>query len=108
MQKYNAHGFTLDGIRWDSKKEFARWNELKLLEKAGEIKNLRRQVKYELLPAQYEGKKCLHKSVNYYADFVYEERGETVTEDVKGMITDVYKLKKKLMYFIHKIKIKES
>jgi len=60
-----------------------------------------------LIPAQYENGKCVFRAVNYYADFTYWEKGRFVVEDVKGMKTDVYKLKAKLMYYRHHIKIRE-
>lgn len=92
----------------DSKKEAKRKAELQLLEKAGVISDLKCQVTYELLPRQeYKGKFAEHP-VKYIADFVYTENGETVVEDVKGMKTDVYRLKKKLMLWRYGIKVKET
>lgn len=119
--KYHNRKVIIDGIEFDSEKEGKRYNELKVLAKAGEITDLRRQVKYELIPAQHEmgtrirGNKvqtvwrCAEKAVNYYADFVYKDKmtGETVVEDTKGMRTEVYKIKKKLMLWVHGIKIRE-
>lgn len=113
---------TPDGQTFDSKKEKERYDTLRLLEKSGQIWNLQRQVKYILLPsvkeqvpAQLKTKvsykeKTLFKETAYYADFVYMENGEEVVEDVKASDSfqdPVYKLKKKLMYMIHHIKIKE-
>ncbi len=99
---------------YDSKKEYYRGNELKLLQKAGEIFNLKEQVTYELLPAQYEvidgKKKCIERSVKYIADFQYIDKdGNLVVEDVKSAATktDSYIIKRKLMLYIHGIKIKE-
>ena len=105
---------------YDSRKEAKRAGELKLLERAGEISNLREQVKFELVPVQHMIIKttskmgricmkevCVERACNYFADFVYVKDGETVVEDVKGMRTEVYRIKKKLMLFIHSIKIKE-
>lgn len=119
--KYGNEQSTVDGIVFDSRKEANRYRELKLLEKAGEITDLKLQVKYELIPAQHEmgtrirGNKvqtvwrCAEKAVNYYADFEYKDKmtGETVVEDTKGMRTEVYKIKKKLMLWVHGIKIRE-
>ena len=118
--KYNAKKVQYDGITFDSKKEYRRYLELSALEKAGIIKNLERQVKYTLIPAQREPDtigsrggvkkgKLIERECSYYADFVYiiKETGETVVEDVKGMRTPEYKIKRKLMLFIHNIKIKE-
>jgi hypothetical protein len=100
--------------------EYHRYLELLALEMAGEIKDLRRQVKYILIPAQREpdtiGKrggvhkgKLLEKEVAYFADFVYTDNGsgEEIVEDTKGMKTKEYIIKRKLMLYIHHIKIKE-
>ena len=112
--KYGARKTVVDGITFASKKEANRYRELKLLEKAGEICCLRLQVPFELIPAQYEetgevytkgankGKpkrgKCIEKAVTYIADFVYYNSDATVrtVEDVKGMRTPVYIIKRKL------------
>jgi len=98
---------------YDSKKEYYRSNELKLLQRAGEITDLKEQVKYELIPSQYEvvngKKKCIEKEISYYADFQYIKNGETVVEDTKSSatITKDYIIKRKLMLYVHGIKIKE-
>lgn len=98
---------------YDSKKEKKRATELRLLEKAGEIYNLKEQVPFELIPAQYEqyGKerRCVERACKYIADFVYEENGYTVVEDTKSPITrtTAYIIKRKLMLQIYGIKIKE-
>ena len=121
--KYHSKKTVIDGITFDSKKEAERYSELKLLERCGAISNLELQKVYELIPAQYEmyerygkngqrlkdGKKCIEKSCVYKADFVYidNETGQQVVEDVKGFRTEEYKIKKKLMLYIHGIKIKE-
>ena len=102
MSKYKNVKTTIDGITFDSKKESARYAELKLLARSGLIQNLRLQVPYELIPKQ-QGE----RAVKYIADFVYDENGETVVEDVKGVRTDVYRLKKKLMLKVHGLRIKE-
>lgn len=98
---------TMDGIIHDSKKEAARWSQLKLLQKAGIINDLQRQVKFELIPKQ-DGE----RPVSYIADFVYydKESGAKVVEDVKSPATrkrPEYIIKRKLMLFIHNIKIKQ-
>lgn len=82
----------LDGMRFDSAKEAQRWCELRLLERAGQIKGLRRQVPFVLIPKSIHG-----KAIKYIADFVYIEDGQEIIEDTKGMQTAVYKLKKRLM-----------
>ena len=92
-----------DGQKFDSVKEYHRWGCLRLLERAGTIKDLKRQVKYELIPKQVGERAC-----NYIADFTYMQDGKLVVEDVKGMKTDAYKIKKKLMLWVHGIRIKET
>ena len=123
---YNVKTKTTDGLIFDSHKEARRWEQLLLLQKAGEISSLRRQVRYELIPPQYEtrirysdktGKRLkdevtlVERKVEYIADFVYTEAktGETVVEDVKsrGTRTPEFIIKKKLMFAVHGIKVKE-
>lgn len=95
MSKYgNIKTTTSDGITHDSIKEANRWCELKLLERAGVISDLRRQVKFELLPKQ--GKS---RAVHYIADFVYIKDGKQIVEDVKGFRTKEYKLKNNVTLF---------
>lgn len=120
--KYHSQKTIVDGIIFQSKKEGRRYFELRLMEKAGKIADLQRQVKYVLIPAQYEGtgeyyKKGIHKGeekkrlveheISYVADFVYEQDGETIVEDTKGYRTDIYIAKRKMMLYFHGIKIKE-
>lgn len=99
--KYHARKTVVDGITFDSRREAKRYGELKLLERAGAIKGLRRQVRYELIPAFDVGGKH-YRPTSYVADFVYTdcETGGEVVEDCKGYRTDVYRLKAKL--FAHK------
>lgn len=106
--KYHARKVrTADGV-FDSQKEYRRWCELKLLQKAGHITDLERQVRYELVPSQRgEDGKVVEKSVNYIADFRYRENGNLVVEDTKGVRTADYIIKRKLMLFRHGIRIKE-
>ena len=102
--KYGARKVTSpDGHVFDSKKEFVRWCDLRLLERAGKISDLKRQVKYELIPKQDGERAC-----NYVADFVYCQDGNTVVEDCKGFRTEGYKIKRKLMLWVHGIKVKET
>ena len=103
MAKYNNTKIRVDGRLFDSKAEAARWQELQLLERAGEIKELERQVEYELIPKQ-KGE----RAVKYIADFRYiDHEGKTVVEDTKGVKTPVYILKRKLMLRVHGIRIRE-
>lgn len=111
--KYNNKKITYNGETYDSVKEYRRHDELKLLQRAGKISSLERQVKFELLPSQrdQETKKVLLRGVSYVADFVYEKDGQRIVEDVKGYkgggAYAVFTLKKKLMLYIHGILIKE-
>lgn len=121
--KYHSKKVVVDGIEFDSQHEASRYVQLKMLLRAGEIKDLRRQVRYELIPTQYEtfarygvagrrlkdGKRCIEKGVDYVADFVYfdNRRGHEVVEDTKGVRTDDYIIKRKLMLYVHGIRIKE-
>lgn len=99
--KYHARKTVVDGITFDSRREAKRYGELKLLERAGAIKGLQRQVRYELIPAFDAGGKH-YRPTTYIADFTYTdcETGKGIVEDVKGVRTDVYRLKAKL--FAHK------
>lgn len=95
-----------NGIKFDSKKECERYKTLKELEEAGEITDLRLQVKYELIPKQ-KGEYRNERACTYIADFVYKNACEEVVEDTKGMRTPEYIIKRKLMLYIHNINIKE-
>lgn len=93
---------------YDSKKEHQRANQLKLMQRAGLISNLREQVKFVLIPTQRDSQgNLLEKECSYYADFVYDKDGITVVEDTKGFRTPEYRLKRKLMLYVHGISIKE-
>ena len=107
--KYGNRKTEVDGILFDSAKEARRYGELDLMLKAGEIRDLRLQVPFELIPAQRDERgRIKERAVNYVADFVYTTReGILVVEDAKGMRTDVYKLKKKMMLYFKNIEIKE-
>jgi len=98
--KYRNIKTVVDGIKFDSKKEAKRYQELKLLEKAGEITDLELQPRFNLI---VNGKKICA----YIADFRYTSRDKTIIEDVKGMRTPIYKLKKKLMKACLDIDIEE-
>ncbi len=112
MSKYHNKKVVHNGMTFDSQKECRRFCELSLLERAGKISDLRRQVKYVLIPAQYatnDGKrKLLEREISYVADFVYEQDGMLVVEDSKGFRTDDYKIKRKLLLWVHGIRIKET
>lgn len=102
-----------------SKKEHARAGQLRLMQRAGIISDLREQVPFELIPAQYgtcgtdfKGRPvrvCVEHSCKYVADFVYvdNDTGQTVVEDTKGVRTKDYVIKRKLMLAVHGIRIRE-
>ena len=125
--KLNAKKVTVNGFTYDSRKEARRHAVLLEMEKNGEITDLQMQVKFVLIPAQYEtyerygkkgqrlkdGKRCIERECAYVADFVYMKDGELVVEDTKGYrnpSTATYAyfvLKRKLMLWIHGIRITE-
>ncbi|MBM0046858.1 DUF1064 domain-containing protein [Anaerococcus sp. mt242] len=105
-KSYNKYGnkkVVVDGHKFDSQKEARRYGELKLMERAGVIKDLELQPKFELIPTIRTETETLRKTV-YKADFKYFDvkADHEVVEDVKGFKTDVYKLKKKIL--LHKYK----
>ena len=108
---HNFKIHTDDGI-FDSKREYKRWQELKLMERAGDITDLQRQVEFSLIPSQKRqiplknGQKT-ERGIKYKADFVYRNNGEIVVEDAKGFKTPEYVIKRKLMLFIHHIEVIE-
>lgn len=106
--KYHNRKVTVDGQEFDSVREYRRYKELCLLERAGEITGLARQVKFVLIPAQRdENGKVAEREVSYISDFVYTQDGKTIVEDAKGMRTDVYIIKRKLMRERYGIAIRE-
>jgi hypothetical protein len=105
--KYHAKKITRDGITHASIKEYSRYQELLLLERAGAIQELKRQVRFELIPSQRYDGKVVERPVHYIADFVYEENGQRVVEDAKGCRTKDYILKRKMMLYLCGIRIRE-
>lgn len=107
--KYGNRKIECNGMKFDSLKEYRRWGALRLLEEEGEILNLRRQVKFVLIPAQRIDGKVVERECSYYADFVYTDRitNQTICEDVKGVRTKDYIIKRKLMLQKYGIRIKE-
>ena len=103
--KYHAIKTYANGIKFDSKKEATRYNELRLLEKVGAISNLKLQVPYVLIDKSVYGRQIVYK-----ADFVYydNEIKKEIVEDSKGMKTPVYRLKKRMLAERYGIIIKES
>lgn len=125
MNKYGNKKVIIDGEVFDSKREYYRYIDLKFLERCGAISDLRRQVVYELIPVQREKStkvykkgrkkgqpiegKIIEKAVTYIADFVYTDSatGREVVEDVKGVRTKEYILKRKMCLYLLGIKIQE-
>ena len=111
MNKFNAQKVTIDGLTFDSKKEALRYQELKLLQRAGAITDLQRQVKFEVVPKCPKLDGGMSRARYYIADFVYKERRMLVVEDVKGYKKgssyELFTLKKDLMRWIHGIEVKE-
>ena len=112
-RKYLNRKTVVDGKTFDSQKEAARWAELKLLQRTGQIYELRRQVVFEIIPTQRDEAtgELVERCARYIADFVYRERstGKIVVEDVKSDATKTpeFILKRKLMYYRFGIRIKE-
>lgn len=106
--KYGNRKVARDGMTFDSVKEYRRYCELRLLERAGEVAGLRRQVKFELLPSQRVDGKVVERPVTYIADFVYTDKdGQQVVEDTKGVRTKEYIIKRKLLLHKYGIRIRE-
>lgn len=101
--KYHAKKTTVGGIVFDSKKEADRYLQLKQLEEHYQIQDLQRQVKFPLIKKSKYG-----KEIKYVADFTYLENGKLIVEDVKGVKTPVYKLKKRLLAEKYDILIRET
>ena len=107
--KFNAKKTVVDGITFDSRKEAKRYVELRNLERAGDIRDLKRQVRYEIVPSfDVDGKH--YRPSTYIADFVYTDvkTGKEVVEDVKGYRTGVYRLKSKLFAYRYRVSILET
>ena len=106
--KYHSKKVVRDGLAFDSVKEYKRFCDLTLLEKAGTITDLQRQVKFTLIPSQRYDGKVVERPCTYVADFVYkDENGNTVVEDTKGYRTKDYVIKRKMMLYLCGIRIRE-
>lgn len=117
--KFNNKKMSTTDGEFDSKGEWERWLFLKEALKNGQISNLRRQVKYTLIPTQYrteivhlktkdkEVQRVAEREITYTADFVYEKDAETVVEDYKGFPNDRWPLKKAMMLYFHGVAIRE-
>ena len=108
--KYHSKKVVVDGITFDSEKEARRYGELMALRLAGEIRDLQLQKSFELIPVQRDSAgRVIERAVRYKADFYYYDvrRRCFVVEDTKGVRTDDYIIKRKLMLWVHKIRVKE-
>lgn len=103
MSKYHSRKTVIDGIEFASKKEAQRYVVLNAMEKAGEIDGLQIQPKYRLIPSQKFTNMDSERPVDYVADFQYHviKTGEIIVEDVKGLRTKDYVIKRKLFKFTH-------
>ena len=107
MSKYGAIKTEVDGITFDSRAEARHYQKLKLLERAGRITDLKLQVRFDLI-----GRHVIHgkteRPIFYKADFAYvDDESRYVVEDVKGMVTPLYRLKRRLMMEKYGIEIQE-
>ena len=102
--KYHAKAIVVDGMRFHSIGEANRWFALRTLERNGQVKNLKRQVKFPLSIRTEHGE----FKRTYVADFVYDEHGKQIVEDWKGFATGDYKIKRDLMQVLHGITIRET
>lgn len=107
MAKYGNRKVIRDGIEFDSVKECQRYCELKLMQRAGLITDLQMQVSFELIPSQRIAGKVVERACSYVADFVYQQDGQMVVEDTKGFKTPEYIIKRKLLLWVHGIRIRE-
>ena len=109
-RKYGNRKVNFDGRTFDSKKEAERYRVLKSMQELGIISDLQLQQKFILIPAQRIEGKLIERECSYYADFCYvdNETGRTIVEDTKGVKTEVYKIKRKLMLWRYGIQIKET
>lgn len=106
MTKYRNTPTMVDGIEFDSKAEARHYTKLLLLERAGQIKDLKRQVVFLIAdPVKLYGRK--RPAIKYVADFTYKQDGKLIVCDVKGMLTPMYRLKRHLMMAVHGIEILE-
>lgn len=108
-RKYANVPTSIGDLDFDSRAEAKRWAELELMQKAGQIRNLRRQVPYELIPSQKRPSGGTERACTYVADFCYDEapHWRTVVADTKGFSTPEYRIKRKLMLHVHGIEVRE-
>ncbi|WP_336579383.1 DUF1064 domain-containing protein [Alcaligenes sp. CHO6] len=108
-RKYGNRKTVIDGIQFPSKLEATRYQQLKLLERAGQITGLELQPRFELIPKQRRADGKAERACEYVADFRYTDArtGQQVIEDAKGMRTRDYIVKRKLMLQVHGISVRE-
>lgn len=108
--KYGNKKTTIDGVTFDSKREADRWSHLCMLQRAGRISELRRQVAYVLAPSvKFEGSTRAKPAIRFIADFEYVEAGARIVEDVKSKPTaklPAFQLKRHLMKHLHGIDVR--
>ena len=107
MSKYRNIKTVVDGITFHSKAESRRWSALRLMERAGEILDIQMQVEYLLIPSQKKPGGGAEREIKYVCDFEYVRDGKLVVEDVKGVRTPDYVIKRKLMLHIFGIEVME-
>lgn len=96
--KYRNKKTEIGGVKFDSKAEASRFVQLRRMQEAGLIEDLRRQVSFDLAPAvKIPGKGRMSPPLRYFADFVYRQDGKQIIEDVKGVVTEGYRIKRHLM-----------
>lgn len=109
--KYNNRKIENEDGVFDSAKEYRRFKELELMQRAGVISELSRQAKFDLVASvKFDGEARAKPAIRYFADFTYMENGKLVVEDVKSKITKenlVYRMKKHLLKAVHNLEIKE-
>ena len=111
--KYGNKKVEIDGTKFDSKKEAKRYQDLLLMQRAGEISELELQPKFELVKGvKFSGDAKAKPAVRYFADFAYTDikTGQRIVEDVKSPATKknpAYRMKKHMMLAIHGVEIKE-
>ncbi len=99
--KYHNRGIRIDGFWFNSEAEGQRYLELRLMEKAGEIRGLEVHPRYELVPPHADGQGVWQGGASYEADFAYSEGDRLVVEDVKGALTQLFVLKAKLFTWLY-------
>jgi hypothetical protein len=108
MNKYHAKKTVVSGITFDSKAEARRYGQLIMLERAGQVTGITRQVPFVLAPkVKLDGDKRIKPAMKYIADFVYSDlaTGRIIVEDVKGVITQAFRIKQHLMATVHGIQV---